>query len=110
MQITVKYQDLVLATASSQDFQTGKALKVEGNYYFDQSLINSDLLKMKDSGGQYTCPIKQGTCDYYNLIDQNGQELINEVGWIYPKVNNSLFVEIEGKMAFYPGKVEFVEA
>jgi uncharacterized protein (DUF427 family) len=78
------------------------AVEVEGNYYFDTSAVNMQILKIKAEGKQYTCPVKRGTCDYYNLIDpKTGEVLIDEVGWIYPIVENPNFKQIEGKIAFY---------
>ncbi|NJK71306.1 DUF427 domain-containing protein [Candidatus Gracilibacteria bacterium] len=74
---------------------------VEGNYYFDKSLVNFDLIKMMGNGQQYTCPIKRGTCDYYNLVNSNGETVTEEIGWVYEKVNNEMFKLVEHKMAFY---------
>jgi uncharacterized protein (DUF427 family) len=84
-------------------------LSIEGNYYFDKSAVDFSLLKIKGEGQQYTCPIKKGTCDYYNLVDSSGNVLIDEIGWIYERVSNTIFKQIEGKIAFYQNKSLVVE-
>lgn len=76
----------------------------EGNFYFDRSVVDFTKLVMKGESQQYTCPIKRGTCDYYNLIDDQGNVVDDEIGWIYENVENSLFKGIEGKIAFYKNK------
>jgi Domain of unknown function (DUF427) len=76
----------------------------EGNYYFDRSVVDFFHLMMKGEGQQYTCPIKRGTCDYYNLVDDAGNIVEDEIGWIYESVENSLFKGVEHKIAFYKNK------
>jgi uncharacterized protein (DUF427 family) len=99
---------ITLKTQSGQQLAQGElgktVLSIEGNYYFDKSAVDFSLLKMKDEGQQYTCPIKKGTCDYYNLVDTSGNVIIDEIGWIYEKVTNTLFQQIAGKVAFYGNK------
>jgi len=104
MNISVTYKSQTLASATQEDFESNKVLQVEGNYYFDTSLINEDILKIHGDGQQYTCPIKQGTCDYYNIVI-NGEVVVEDAGWIYEKVENGLYESIEGKIAFYQNKV-----
>jgi uncharacterized protein (DUF427 family) len=85
-----------------------QVLQVEGNYYFDKSCVRFEHLKMTGEGQNYTCPMKRGTCDYYDLVNENGEVVIPEVGWIYEVVGNGLFEPIAGRMAFYGGKVEVI--
>ena len=68
---------------------------IEGNYYFDKSEVNFDLLTKKDD--MYTCPIKRATCNYYYLAS----DLNREIGWCYEKIASSLFENIAGKVGFY---------
>jgi uncharacterized protein (DUF427 family) len=104
---------ITLKTPSGKQLAQGElgktVLSIEGNYYFDKSAVDFSLLKMKGEGQQYTCPIKKGTCDYYNLVDTSGNVLIVEIGWIYEMVLNSIFKQIESKIAFYQNKGLVVE-
>ncbi len=79
-------------------------VSIEGNYYFDRSVVDFSRLKMKGEGQQYTYPIKKGTCDYYNLVDKDGLILIDEIGWIYEHLDNTQSSILEGKIAFYNSK------
>jgi uncharacterized protein (DUF427 family) len=104
---------ITLKTPSGQQLAQGELGKtvfsIEGNYYFDKSAVDFSHLKMKGNGQQYTCPIKRGTCDYYDLVNSSGNGEIDEIGWIYEKVANSLFSQVEGKIAFYNNKGLVVE-
>jgi uncharacterized protein (DUF427 family) len=91
-----------LATATDLDIKEGRVVKVENNFYLDSTLVDMTNLTVKGEGKNYTCPIKKGTCDYYSFDD--GKEQIDELAWIYPKVDNTLYSEIDGKVAFWKGK------
>jgi uncharacterized protein (DUF427 family) len=99
---------ITLKTSSGKQLAQGEigktVLLIKGNYYFDKSVVDFSLLKLKGEGQQYTCPIKKGTCDYYNLVDSSGNVLIDEIGWIYEHVSNTVFQQIAGKIAFYGNK------
>jgi uncharacterized protein (DUF427 family) len=98
MKITVTYKDEIIASG-----ELGKeVVNIEGSYYFDQKVVEMTRLKMKGSGGQYFCPIKQGSCDYYDFVDQDGKVVIDEVGWIYE--NPKYLLPCKGKIAFYKDK------
>ena len=92
----------------------GKDLQiVEGYYYFDRANINLDTLAKEVDA--YTCPIKHSTCDYYYTTDSDGNAKGQEIGWIYEKINNSLFSSIEHQFGMYlkpaPGiKIEETES
>jgi uncharacterized protein (DUF427 family) len=78
---------------------------IEGNYYFDKDKVNMQSFKL--TGKTYTCPIKQGTCDYYDLIDPNTSTVLTkEIGWIYESIANTdeNLKRIEHRMAFYKNK------
>jgi uncharacterized protein (DUF427 family) len=98
MFVVVTYQNSIIAKG-----QIGsEVISLENNYYFSKSCVDFSHLKMKENGGQYFCPIKQGSCDYYNFVDDSGKTLIDEIGWIY---ENPKFMEIcKGKIAFYKNK------
>ena len=86
--IKSKLDGSVIATSN-------KAVHLEGNYYFDKSEVNFDLLTKKEA--MYTCPIKRATCDYYYL----NHDAEHEIGWCYETIDSSLFEHIAGKVGFY---------
>jgi uncharacterized protein (DUF427 family) len=69
-------------------------LKSEGNYYFDKSCVDFDILLKKSN--MYTCGIKKATCDYYYLPN-----IDKEVAWCYETIGSSLFKDLAGKVGFY---------
>ena len=73
----------------------GIPIPLEGNYYFDKSDVNLELLTKKDN--IYHCPIKNADADYYYLVENQD----SEVGWCYESVKTSLFESIAGKIGFY---------
>jgi len=97
-------KNITISTKDGQKIVSGNlgqdVLSLEGYYYFPKESVNFDLLTMKPS--MYTCPIKNSTCDYYYVKDENGAVASNEVAWIYEKINNGLFSQIEGMVGFYP--------
>ena len=104
MNITIStFDGAILARSTQADLESGRVVNVEGNWYFDLSLVDQTYLKMDGAGHNYHCPIKNAWCDYY--LFSSGAETIKEIAWIYPKVENSMFVKINGKMAFWKGKV-----
>jgi uncharacterized protein (DUF427 family) len=94
--IKSKLDDAIIA-------KSDKAISLEGNYYFDKSEVNFELLTKKEA--MYTCPIKRATCDYYYLTD----DVEHEIGWCYETVPNSLFEHITGKVGFYARENDLTE-
>jgi uncharacterized protein (DUF427 family) len=108
MKVTVSVNGQQIAQAKQEDFETSKIIQVEGNYYFDRSLVDFSSLVMKDQGQQYTCPVKLGTLDYYNLVDGEGNVVVDELCWIYEKLDNTLFEQAQSKVAFYSNKADIL--
>ncbi|PJJ65676.1 DUF427 domain-containing protein [Compostimonas suwonensis] len=54
-------------------------IKIEGNWYFPPSSVNSELLV--ESPTPYTCPWK-GECQYFTVRD--GDTLLQDRAWSYP--------------------------
>lgn len=92
--ILEKESDHVLARGEPGD----KAIKYEGNWYFDPSAVNQSLLVVTDR--TYTCPVK-GTCNWVDFVDSAGRK-VKDVAWIYPKTRPGHEV-IAGKYGFYAG-------
>ncbi len=94
--IIVSYGDEVLASGV-----LGKSVVfVEGNYYFEKEVVNFEFLQIHGAGQNYTCPIKRGTCDYYDLV-MDSRVIMTEVGWVYESVANKMFEILEHKISFY---------
>ena len=107
--------NITIQTKSGEKITSGileqDILALEGYYYFPKENVNFDLLTMKPA--MYTCPIKNSTCDYYYIKDNNSDAMGGEVAWIYEKINNSLFTQIEGTVGFYPkstSNTDFIES
>lgn len=107
--------NITIQTKSGEKIASGilgqDILALEGYYYFPITNVNFDLLTMKPA--MYTCPIKKSTCDYYYVKDENGEAMGGEVAWIYEKINNNLFIKIEGMVGFYPKNTpntDFIES
>lgn len=66
--------DTVIAEAATEDL-----IKIEGNWYFPPSSVNSDLLV--SSATPYTCPWK-GECQYFSVKD--GETVLQDRAWSYP--------------------------
>lgn len=66
--------DTVIADAPTEDL-----IKIEGNWYFPPSSVNSDYLV--DSPTAYTCPWK-GAAHYFSVKD--GDALLQDRAWSYP--------------------------
>jgi uncharacterized protein (DUF427 family) len=92
--ILEKESDHVLARGEAGD----KALKYEGNWYFDPSAVDRSLLVVTDR--TYTCPIK-GTCNWVDFVDPAGRK-VKDVAWFYPSTNPG-HEAIAGKFGFYAG-------
>jgi uncharacterized protein (DUF427 family) len=75
-----------------------KALKYEGNWYFDPSAVDQARLVVTDR--TYTCPVK-GTCQWVDYVDANGRK-VKDVAWVYPKTKAG-HEAIAGKYGFYAG-------
>ncbi|MBX3092101.1 MAG: DUF427 domain-containing protein [Cryobacterium sp.] len=61
-------------------------VKIEGNWYFPPSSVNSDL--MVESATPYTCSWK-GDCQYFSV--KNGDDLLQDRAWSYPNPIPSSF-------------------
>ena len=95
-------------SVSKETLAKGVPVFIEGNYYFDKSDVDLELLTKKDS--MYHCPIKNADADYYYLKDNETVE----IGWCYETVKSSLFEGVAGKIGFYgrntdKTKVEIIE-
>ncbi len=96
MSITIleKNSNNVLARGESGE----KALKYEGNWYFDPSAVDQAHLIVTDR--TYTCPVK-GTCQWVDYVDTSGRT-VKDVAWVYPKTKPG-HESIAGKYGFYAG-------
>jgi uncharacterized protein (DUF427 family) len=68
-------------------------------YYIPGEDVNLDALRAVP--GESFCEWK-GTAQYWGLVDQPEREA---VGWSYPEPNPA-FADLQGCIAFYPGRVE----
>ncbi len=66
--------DTVIAEAPQEDL-----IKIEGNWYFPPSSVNSELLV--ESATPYACPWK-GECQYFSVKD--GDTVLQDRAWSYP--------------------------
>jgi uncharacterized protein (DUF427 family) len=73
--------DTVLAEAPVEEL-----IKIEGNWYFPPSSINSELLE--PSPTPYTCPWK-GECQYFSVTGPEGR--LQDRAWSYPAPYSSAF-------------------
>jgi uncharacterized protein (DUF427 family) len=73
-------------------------LEYEGNWYFDASAVQFDVLKVTER--TYTCPYK-GTCNWIDYVGPYGRT-VRDVAWVYPKVKPGHEV-IQGRYGFYAG-------
>lgn len=78
--------------------ESDETIVVEGNHYFPPESVKMEFLNKSDH--HYTCPWKQGTCDYYN-VEVNGK-ISQDGAWVYPETNR-LAKQIEGRFAFWHG-------
>jgi uncharacterized protein (DUF427 family) len=79
--------------------EVGKVLlKYEGNWYFDPSAVQTDVLRVTER--TYTCPYK-GTCNWIDYVGADGRT-VRDVAWIYPSVKTG-HESIKGRYGFYPG-------
>ena len=78
---------VVIAEASQDDL-----IKIEGNWYFPPSSVNSEYLVQ--SSTPYTCPWK-GECQYFNVKD--GDNLLQDRAWSYPKPYETAFARTDNK-------------
>lgn len=100
MKITATYQDKIIAQG---EYGT-EVVSVDGNYYFSREVTDFGHLQIKGKGQQYYCPIKKSKCDYYNLVDENENIIVDEIGWIY-ETTIELYKACAKKIAFYSDKV-----
>ena len=92
--ILEKKSDHILARGEPGD----KAIKYEGNWYFDPTVVDQSRLVVTDR--TYTCPIK-GTCNWVDFVDSDGRQ-VKDVAWVYPKTKPG-HEAIAGKFGFYAG-------
>ena len=67
-------------------------IKIEGNWYFPPSSVNSEHLVA--SATPYNCPWK-GDCQYFSVKD--GDTLLQDRAWSYPTPFESAFDRTGGK-------------
>jgi uncharacterized protein (DUF427 family) len=72
--------------------------RYEGNWYFDPTTVQSDVLKVTDR--TYTCPYK-GTCNWVDYVAPDGRT-VRDVAWVYPEVKPGHEL-IQGRYGFYAG-------
>jgi uncharacterized protein (DUF427 family) len=70
----------------------------EGNWYFDPTTVQLDVLKVTDR--TYTCPYK-GTCNWVDHVAPDGRT-VRDVAWVYPEVKPGHEL-IRGRYGFYAG-------
>ena len=75
-----------------------KAIKYEGNWYFDPTTVQADVLRVTER--TYTCPY-MGTCNWVDYVGPDGRT-VRDVAWVYLKVKPGHEV-IEGRYGFYAG-------
>jgi uncharacterized protein (DUF427 family) len=92
--ILEKESDQVLAKGEPGS----EALKYEGNWYFDPSVVDQSHLVVTDR--TYTCPVK-GTCNWVDYVDPTGRR-VKDVAWVYPKTKAG-HESIAGRFGFYAG-------
>lgn len=64
MKVTIRDRKTGTILASTDD--AAKVASFEGNWYFDPSAVNHDVLKV--TANTYTCSYK-GTCNWVNFSD-----------------------------------------
>jgi uncharacterized protein (DUF427 family) len=74
------------------DAPQDELIKIEGNWYFPPSSVNSEFLV--NSATPYTCPWK-GECQYFSVKD--GDTLLQDRAWSYPNPYETAFARTEGK-------------
>ena len=87
--------DTVIAEAAREDL-----IKIEGNWYFPPSSVNSEHLV--ESATPYHCPWK-GDCQYFSVRD--GDTLLQDRAFSYPTPSPSAFDRVgqdfSGYVAFW---------
>jgi uncharacterized protein (DUF427 family) len=73
-------------------------VKYEGNWYFDPTAVEVDVLKVSER--TYTCPHK-GTCNWVDYMGPDGRT-VRDVAWVYRSVKPGHEV-IQGRYGFYAG-------
>lgn len=96
MSITIRERESGSALAQAE---VGASLaKYEGNWYFDPSAVQAELLKVTER--TYTCPVK-GTCNWVDYVGPDGRT-VKDVAWVYPEVKPGHEL-IQGRFGFYAG-------
>jgi uncharacterized protein (DUF427 family) len=96
MSIAIRENDSGLVLARGDE--GSQVLKYEGNFYFDPSAVDQNLLVTTDR--TYKCPMK-GTCNWVDFVDPSGRR-VKDVAWFYPTTKPGHEV-IAGKFGFYAG-------
>ena len=96
MSIAIREKDSDTLLARGEEGR--QALKYEGNWYFDPSVVDQSTLVVTDR--TYTCPMK-GTALWIDFVDINGRT-VKDVAWVYnkPKPGHEA---IAGRYGFYAG-------
>ena len=76
--------------------EANTVFKFEGNWYFDQSVV--DLSHLKITERTYTCPYK-GVCYWVDLETPEGTRAQN-VGWVYRQPKTG-YEQIKDRFGFY---------
>jgi len=95
--VRLKKNGLNLVRATSPE----QIIRLEGNWYFDPSLVNPDIMRTTDR--LYTC-VNKGTCNWIDLED--GNLYIPDVAWVYPETYPA-YDHIAGWYGFYPETVYY---
>ncbi len=91
--IKAKHDQATLA----KGVETQSVFRLEGNWYFDQSVVDMHNLQVTDR--TYVCPHK-GTCFWIDLVTDKG--VVADVAWVYTIVKAN-YEHIKDKIAFYGG-------
>jgi uncharacterized protein (DUF427 family) len=78
---------VVIADAPKDDL-----IKIEGNWYFPPSSVNSEYLV--ESATPYTCPWK-GDCQYFSV--KQGDTVLQDRAWSYPEPFETAFARTGNK-------------
>lgn len=86
----------LLGTTVLAEAPESELIKIEGNWYFPPSSLNTDLFVETDT--QYTCPWK-GEAQYYGI--KNGDEVLADQAWSYPNPYPTAFDRVGKDFAGY---------
>ena len=84
-------------TILAQGLEGNDVVRLEGNWYFDPSVVQTGLLL--ETQRLYVCPHK-GVCNWLDLSHDG--TTIKDVAWVYHDVKPN-YTHIKGKIGFYGG-------